>query len=490
MALLFLMFSGSAAESMALEGKEGACLLNMRRSLAKSEAHASQSEAHRLWREQHAVQMEQLKKSEDVLDDFIKAQKNAGTACSARLMEAKRALDSLNTDSKSLSNQVNSHEEVLETESENLKITKMSIDAVEDEYEADIKECDRLKAEAIKDMKQYEAELKELEQIADPKARYTHKVSVDLPKAPAAKETEPAAKEADTPKIKYAPIQQRSLLQLSEFTQETCLAFVDFMRRRNLYSFSADPKRACDEQREELQKAFTKAYKDLSDLKDEAEERSLDKSCYEDAVAKKTAALVPLAASQEQATARIEHANDAIAALEPVVSLLKDRIAKLADHIDETLTPECMEAGEVSKILANIRELIVLVEECPGGGNFKLQIPKPVAKEADHCAGMTGYEQICPSTSTWHSSIDTSLTGCVVHVRTEGTCDSYCTGQGRTCLRAQDNSHATGTTGCELDDNHHRKSMENNGCNQHWEDQVCECGPAPKIVYAPIQQRS
>merc|ERR1719359_267812 len=156
--------------------------------------------------------MEQLNKSEGVLDDFIKAQKNAGTACSARLLEAKRSLDQLNSDSKSLSNQVNSHQEVLETESENLNITKLSIKSVEDEYDTDIKECDRLKAEAIKDMKQYEAELKELQQIANPKARYTDKVSVDLPTA--------------------SPEAKLRLLELGEFTQETCLAFLDFMRHR------------------------------------------------------------------------------------------------------------------------------------------------------------------------------------------------------------------------------------------------------------------
>jgi len=352
--LFFLTFSAAAAESTAREGKEGACLLNTRRSLAKSEL-AEDSEAHRQWRAQHALQLNALKKSEDVLDDFVKAQKNAGTACSARLMEAKRALDHLNSEAKSLANQVNSHEEVLETESSNLNITKSSIKAVEEEYDADVTECDRLKAEAIKDMAQYEAELKELKEIANPKARYTDKTSVDIPKAPA------------------------SLLELGEFTRETCLAFVHFLNRRG--RSSADPKAACDKQREELQEAFTKAWKDINDLKDDAKERSEDKSCYEAAVAKKTAALIPLAAAREQQTARIEHANDAIAALEPVVNMLKSRIERMKDHIDEVLTPECMEAGEVSEVLQNIRDLITMVEECPGGGKFRLAIPKDTEDE-------------------------------------------------------------------------------------------------------------
>jgi chromosome segregation ATPase len=352
--LFFLTFSPAAAEIVATEGKEGACLLNTRRSLAKSEL-AEDSEAHRQWRAQHALQLNAMKKSEDVLDDFVTAQKNAGTACSARLMEAKRALDSLNSEAKSLANQVNSHEEVLETESSNLNITKSSIKAVEEEYDADVTECDRLKAEAIKDMAQYEAELKELKEIANPKARYTDKTSVDIPKAPA------------------------SLLELGEFTRQTCLAFVHFLNRRG--RSSADPKEACDKQREELQEAFTKAWKDINDLKDDAKERSEDKSCYEAAVAKKTAALVPLAAAREQQTARIEHANDAIAALEPVVNMLKSRIERMKDHIDEVLTPECMEAGEVSEVLQNIRDLITMVEECPGGGKFRLAIPKDTEDE-------------------------------------------------------------------------------------------------------------
>jgi len=355
--LVFLTSSPAVAnENVVADGKdkEGTCLLNMRRSVAKLEELPTQPEVHRQWREKHAIQMQQLKQSEDVLDDFIKAQAAAGTACSARLMEAKRALDSLMSEAKSLSNQVNSHEEVLETESENLNITKMSIASVYEEWRQDSIECNRLKAEAVKDMKQYAAELKELRQIANPKAKYTDKVSVDVP--------------TPSPKAKLG------LLELGEFTKETCLAFVDFMNRRS--QSHADPKQACEQQRDELQKEFTKAWKDITDLLKDAQERAADKTCYEDANSKKTAALVPLAAAREVATARIEHANEAIAALEPVVQMLKDRIAKLIEHIDEKLTPECMEAGEVSKILTNIRELIVMVEECPGQGNFRLQIPK------------------------------------------------------------------------------------------------------------------
>jgi len=338
--------------------KEGSCLLNIRRSLTKMDAQAlafeaqtvaTQVEAHRLWRQQHAVKVTEVNHAKDVLDDFIKAQKKAGTACSARLMEAKRALDRLLEDAKSLSTQITSHESVLETENEKLKLTMISVASVEKDFADDVKECDNMKADALKEMKQYSAELKELQEIANPKAKYTDKLG---------------------------------LLEFGAFTRERCLAFVNFVMRHEQHGAGgalADPK-SCDKQRAELQTAFTKAYKDVVDLHADAKERSEDKSCYDDADAKKTAALVPLVTQQEQTTARIERANDAVDSLKPALEVVKGRATKLKDHIDEELTPECFEAGEVSKVLAHIRELIMLVEECPGASGFKLKIPE--VKEA------------------------------------------------------------------------------------------------------------
>lgn len=51
-------------------------------------------------------------------------------------------------------------------------------------------------------------------------------------------------------------------------------------------------------------------------------------------------------------------------------------------------------------------------------------------------------------------------------------CKTYCEGQGKTCLRAQD---ADGGN-CNLYDGHNRQTMLENGCLQSWGDQVCACG--------------
>jgi len=347
--LMSLLVSCTVAE----EGKEGACLLSQRSSLGRAATMGMHAQLHREWRMQHAIQLSALNATEGELAKSIAEQKSSDVACSARLLEAKRKLDALLKETKTLSMQVDGHEEVLETENENLNVTKMSIAAVESDYDAAIEECEKQKKEALKDLKQYSAELKELEQIANPTATYN-----------------------------TAKIQQRSLLEIGAFTRERCLAFVAFTQKHAGRSIALKdvPKKACDEEREELQKAFTKAYKDLAALKKEAKERSEDKSCFEDAMSEKMAKLVPLTAARESAVQKIEEATAAIASLEPILENVKDRAEKLRHHIDEVLVPECFEAAEVSEMLTKIREMILALEECPGRQDFALAIPKAPPK--------------------------------------------------------------------------------------------------------------
>jgi len=348
MFLMSLLISHTAAENV--EGKEGACLLSQRSSLGKI---STMGNVHREWRLRHSMYLSVLNATEKDLAKSIAEQKSTDVACSARLLSSKRKLDALLKEAKTLSLQIDGHEEVLETESENLNITKMSMEAVESDYDAAIEECEKLKAEALKDLKQYSAELKELEQIANPSASYVK-----------------------------APIQQRSLLEVDAFTRERCLAFIEFAQKHSssVIALKDVPKKACDEQREELQKEFTKAYKDLAALKKEAKERFEDTSCFEDAKSEKMAKLVPLTAQREECVSKIEAATSAIASLEPVLENLKERIEKLKHKIDEELVPECFEAEEVSETLTKVRELILMLEECPGRGDFALAIPKTTPK--------------------------------------------------------------------------------------------------------------
>jgi len=345
----------------------GECLLasgsRMSRALSRSSSSLGVSAGmHRAWLIEHKKLRKAANESTGALDMFIKAQNSSSDACSSRLMESKRVLDGLLKDLKAIEEQVESHEELLQTETENLNITHNAIDAAETIYDGEIEECEKLKDDAHKDLEMYNAELQELEQIADPKVRYEHSVKVTLP------EKGEKFNAADD-------LNNSALLEQGVFSMSSCNAFKAFSLQSKILSFTNVKNLTCDEQREELQKAFTEAYITVQNLIKDATERGEDKSCFEAAEAKRTSALVPLTSQREQASARIEYSTQALAMLQPVLNLLKGRVEKLQEHINETLTPECKEAAKVSETLNAVRELIISLEKCPGRNDFRLKIP-------------------------------------------------------------------------------------------------------------------
>jgi len=317
----------------------------------------------------------------DVLQEFINAQQASGDACSARLLESKRILDGLLKDLKSLSTQIDSHEEVLETETSNLNITELSVKAVEVTHTEALTVCEKEKQDASDRVSQYQSELAELDQIAKPGVRYEHATSVTI------KKTTTVSTKSDS-----------SLLQAEAWSKDSCLAFVSFQKKHKALKKTMtkqDPDNNndnntanenspeapedavdCDSQRDQLQKAFTEAYIEVRDLLKDAQRDVEDTTCVDTAEAKRAADLVPLVAERERASSLIESSSQSIAALEPVLDLIDSRVEKLSNHIYNVLTPECAEAKEVSEALTKIRELILLLEECPGRNDFKLKIPE------------------------------------------------------------------------------------------------------------------
>jgi len=380
-----------STQAIAQGNPEGTCLLQkaVERGSVMSQvvsfAGASVN-AHRNWRTQHKLLLTETTESMDVLEEFIEKQEESGDACSARLLEAKRALDGLLKELKTLETQIDSHEEVLETETENLNITDLAVEAVKTTHKEDMDACEKKKQEAMDRVSKYEDELEELHQIAKPGVRYEHVTKIP---------------------------ENVSLLQHVAWTKESCVAFAQLQKKRRKHvklakhasKSAADPEEDnnnanndddddddekkkkdddvdCDAQREELQKAFTDAVLATRDLLKKAQDDVADTSCVDDADAKKATALVPLTAQRERAASLIESSSASLAALDPIMDLVDTRVEKLSNHIYDVLTPECAEAKEVSEALEKIRELIQMLEECPGRNNFKLKIP-PTEAQAD-----------------------------------------------------------------------------------------------------------
>lgn len=293
-----------------------------------------------------------MNESTDSLQKFVAGQQASSDACSARLLEAKRALDGLLHDVRTLSQEVMSHETLLSTEAENLNMTHLAIESAEQVYEQEDGECNRQQDEARQDLAQYKAELLELIQIAEPNTRYDAVTQV-----------------VQLPRTSLLTMDQRT------WTHECCLLFVDFVHRSLQDPNSTVTARSCDEKREELQKAFESAYVAVTDLLADAKQRVEDKSCSEEAEAKHTAEIVPLVGQREQSSSRIEDSTQALANMKPVLAFVENRAEKLQAHIDLSLKPECSEAAEVSQALQTVRNLIASLEECPGRNDFKLKIP-------------------------------------------------------------------------------------------------------------------
>merc|ERR1719265_1810627 len=127
---------------------------------------------HKAWNAEHQRISNAADKSKDALDDFIEEQKDSSDHCSARLMEAKRSLDGLFHDLSTISKEARSHEVILETETENLKVTHLSIEAVNTQFRENSDECHKEYKEALEEVDQYKAELEELNQIAKPEVDY------------------------------------------------------------------------------------------------------------------------------------------------------------------------------------------------------------------------------------------------------------------------------------------------------------------------------
>lgn len=437
------------------------CLLQTKRMVQKTiqtaEAHRAEFEVslleqaaqHRTWRAETLARGRAANKSVGTLSNFIDTQKNSGASCFSRLLEAKRALDHLLTQVNSLSTQMTSHSDVLETEKKNLNVTLMTMDSVEDVYGSSIKKCEKETQDALDDLAQYRAELAEMDEIAAPATKHNlAEATVDFTTAPpepaepealslqgepgipqaqatALDHPSPSPEPASPPSVEPqkpagsapaaaagsanpqaqqssnlmtpapptdhsssspassassdssgAPATEKVSLLDINWSNEVCLAFVQYMQKHSHHATIGGVAPDCNAQREELQLVFTKAYKEIQDLIKGAEERSKDRECYETAESVKAAEMAPLVSQREEATSKIEYSSQALTALEATVSALDERAETMRTHIDETLTPECYETSEVSEALTEVRELIMSLESCPGQADFELKVPE------------------------------------------------------------------------------------------------------------------
>lgn len=387
----------------------GGCLL-AHRTLTLSKSISMQTHRHRLneqitrhhsWRLEHHRLERAANESQGALERFIKGQAKSDDACSARLMEAKRALDGLLHDLHSLTQQVKSHEDIVKTETENLNITHLAIDSLDEQFKEDMEMCKEDQEQARTDRQDLQEELQELIQIAEPDVRYEHAAGVN-------------SASVSAPELS-------SLLETNQRLWEVaqCQAFVKLAMNRTLSTSVPLRNMSCDSQRNELQDSYTDAVISVRNLMKDAKDREMDTTCEKTATAKKTAEKVPLTGQRDQAAERIATSAQAITLLEPVINMVRNRAEAMEKHIEDTLKPECEEVAHVSEALGTIRNLIISLEKCPGRDDFKLKIPQEV--ESDSSGVSEGSTVAVTTASTATTSTPTASTTTTTKQATSST---------------------------------------------------------------------
>merc|ERR1719473_1597638 len=145
--------------------------------------------------------------------------------------------------------------------------------------------------------------------------------------------------------------------------------------------------------------------------------------------------------------------------------------------------------GFLSTEYEQFKEFTVQVVAClPLGSKATIQestqntataVPEPATLPPEQsCSALNSDVQKSCTMPMWHDLINleaetVSMMCTPKLVLTKGSsCEQWCAKHGYHCLRAQDNTENT----CNLDDRHTRKNTADNGCNQNWNNQVCQCG--------------
>jgi len=330
------------------------------------------------------------------MDDFIKAQGESSDVCHAKMLEAKRSLDGLIHQVQRLATEIEAENSVIEGNTNTIKDALEKKKHAEDVKESDIALCDE-KAEAAKKdtLGAMKDEIAEMKNIADPKVR--SEVATDVDYSDVIQEHLEDVREAASVDLtdeergdivadaEAAFIQTEEHITTAVEELASTLAAVDARSCKAVMAVLVKVERAhnltshapeCDQARNNLQKEFTTAFTEMTELYERKAQEITDtaedcKLKAHEAFEEKDEAIKE---TVKDATDSIAKAKDTLEGLEPVLSDTKTSVDKLRAHIEEQ-EKTCKMDDDVSSHLSNIRDLIVDLEECPGKNDFVLEIP-------------------------------------------------------------------------------------------------------------------
>lgn len=275
-------------------------------------------EKRKIWLASHNQTATHFKQAEKKFDQFIESLKKSGTACSVQLLLVAGQLKSLTEHVTALTTQMEAHQQVITTSTEDLKSTDAALADSLDVYNAALAACAAQRKEAAAKFVQYTTELDELAQIASPEVRSDMAGLGD------------AATDARSEVREKVGSQNVSLLEervsittfdpgsAASWSKQQCLAFVRFQTRTTRRTFQtpnatkinetsaggSKEVQVCEVQLTSLKIKFEEAYRNLMDLKATAKREMSDEECDSLAKTEHDAQTVPLTTQREHATIR------------------------------------------------------------------------------------------------------------------------------------------------------------------------------------------
>jgi len=311
---------------------------------------------------------------------FIDAQKSSADACHAKMLEVRRTLDGLMSKVNALSDETEGYNAVIESNTGILHENTRNREDDKEMFEKDMAECERQYKLDIASSLNYEAEIKELEQIANPEVRSEIASSSDVRAAVEAHSDEQMSKPQEHFKQSRDGSNGKNYttINLASLSNENCQSVAKAVLKKFHAPHADDDETmlACNGTRSKLQETYEVAMHALAKLIIDGDELAEDskEECELAAKAASQARQGIYDAAISEATLNVNAARMALGQLTILLDNANMEVKLLGSHLTK-LKEDCVVEDGVSEHLVAVRNLIVSLEDCPGRHDFVLTKP-------------------------------------------------------------------------------------------------------------------
>jgi len=301
---------------------------------------------------------------EEVIDKVAAHQAESGEKCGAQLKNAKDHLNKLHDTVEDLANEINSTTAAVKAQQFQLGAKQEEEEDVKKWKEESTKKCDKEKEDRKKNLQTLKQDLSELKVIAA-KSNATSGAAL---LEEGAWESEPGA---DLHKLVL--VAKNAEAALTECVMTASARTHPGVSLMEAPDGTPTPDE-CQEAKKDLEDSVKKPFKELTRQVAENEDAVEDTSCEDTVHEELKNKVAPIQKDIEKFATKLEDATKDLSELRPRLDSVKPTQQKLKEKVDK-LGEECESLPEVMKDLDKIKDVIKIMDKCPGLGKAKINIP-------------------------------------------------------------------------------------------------------------------